>query len=168
MTQRVELVLLGAAAIGCVYLLMLRGWRRRQSRQAFLPAPALPTGAAQVVVGAVPGLFVGTTFAGRWLDRVAVHGLCDRSVADLALCTDGVHLDREGAGPLLLPFADIEDAAPGTALAGKVMGQGGLLLLTWRLGGTLLTSAFRADDHAQHARLAAAIRAHLPTAVEAS
>ena len=167
MTQRVELVLLGAAAIGAIYLLMLRGWRSRQRRQGFLPAPAVPADNARVVVGAVPGLFVGTTFAGRWLDRVAVHGLCDRSVTDLTLRADGVHFDREGAPPLFLPFADIEDAAPGSALAGKVMGQGGLLLLTWRLGGTLLTSAFRADDHTQHARLAAAIRAHLPTAVEA-
>ena len=168
MSQRVELVLLGAAAICGVYLLMLRGWRRRQRRQSFLPAPATPVGAAQVVVGAVPGLFVGTTFAGRWLDRVAVHGLCDRSLAELSLRTDGVHLDREGAGELFLPYADIDDAAPGDALAGKVMGRGGLLLLTWRLGGTLLTSAFRADDHAQHTRLAAAIRAHLATPVEVS
>jgi hypothetical protein len=166
--MRGELVLIGAAAIGCIYLLMLRGWRSRQRRQAFLPAPARPAGAATTLVGAVPGLFVGTTFAGRWLDRVAVHGLSDRSLAELRLATDGLHIDREGAGELLLPFADIDDAAPGAAIAGKVMGAGGLLLLTWRLGGSVLTSGFRADDHSQHARLADAIRAHLPATVEAS
>ena len=162
--MRLLLVLAGLLAIAGVYALMLRGWRHRQQRQAFLPAPPTPTGAGTTVVGAVPGLFVGTTFAGRWLDRVAVHGLSDRAAGWLSVATDGVHIDREGAAELYLPFGMIENAAPGDALAGKVMGEGGLLVLTWRLGESLLTSAFRADDHEQHPRLADAVRAHLPVA----
>jgi hypothetical protein len=160
--SRGELVLFGFLALTGVYLLMLRGWRNRQRRQAFLPAPPTSNGTATTVVGAVPGLFVGTTFEGRWLDRVAVHGLSDRSTAELSIATDGVHLDREGGPELFLPFDVLDDAAPGDALAGKVMGAGGLLVLTWRLGTTRLQSAFRADDHAQHQRLADAVRAHLP------
>ena len=159
--MRVELVLLAVLALAGVYASMLRGWRHRQQRQGFLPAPPRAPGVATTVVGAVPGLFVGTTFAGRWLDRVAVHGLSDRAAGWLSLATDGVHIDREGAAEVFLPFGMIEDAGPGDALAGKVMGEGGLLVLTWRLGESLLTSAFRADDHAQHPRLADAIRAHL-------
>ncbi|MCA1720062.1 MAG: transporter [Actinobacteria bacterium] len=143
---------------------MLRGWRNRQRRQGFLPAPPVSDGTGTSVVGLTPGLFVGTTFAGRWLDRVAVHGLSDRAIAELSVQTDGVHIDREGTGELFLPYDVIDDAGLGDALAGKVMGPGGLLVLTWRLGAAQLTSAFRADDHAQHQRLADAIRAHLPVA----
>ncbi|GAC1610031.1 MAG: hypothetical protein NVS3B26_14580 [Mycobacteriales bacterium] len=156
--MRTELVLIAAASMVGIYLLMLRGWRRRQQRQAFVPAPPVPAGVSSTVVGAVPGLFVGTTFAGDWLNRVAVHGLCDRARADLRLDTDGVHIDRDGAAEIYLPYSDVVDAAPGDRLAGKVMGADGLLILTWRLGDSVLNSAFRADDHSQHASLAQAIR----------
>lgn len=162
MSSRVLLVALLALAVVAVYLLMLRGWRGRARRQGDLPPPPVPTGTAQVVVGAVPGLFVGTTYAGSWLERVVVHHLSHRSSAELTVATDGVHLDREDVGELFLPFTAIEEASVGDALAGKVMGRDGLLLLTWRLGAAVLTTGFRADDHSQHRRLAAAVRAHLP------
>lgn len=142
-----------------IYLLMLRGWRKRQRRQGFLPAPPRSTGSGTTLVGGVPGLFVGTTFADDWLNRVAAHGLCDRATADLRLDTDGVHIDRDGATEIFVPYADIDDATIGDKLAGKVMGAGGLLILRWRLGESVLTSAFRADDHSQHERLAGQIRA---------
>ena len=47
------------------------------------------------------------------------------------------------------------------------MGPGGLLLVTWHLGDSLVTSGFRATDHAQHQRLADAIRSNIPV-LEAS
>ena len=162
MNQRVELVVAFAVFIALAYSLMWRGWRSRQRRQGFLPAPATATPGAAVLVEPVPGLLVGTTFAGRWMDRVNVHGLSHRSIADLTVATDGVHLAPESGPELFVPFADIVAAEPGSMLAGKVMGEGGLLLLTWRLGGTSLTTGFRADAHAQHQRLADAITAHLP------
>ena len=166
MTDRALLVFIGVAAVAGLYLLMLKGWRSRQQRQAFLPPPPVPSGTATTVVGAVPGLYVGTTFAGRWLDRVAAHGLSDRASGWIRLDTDGVHIEREGATEVFLPRDDIEDAGLGDALAGKFMGAGGLLVITWRLGGELLTTAFRATEHAQHQRLADAITRH--RAVEAS
>lgn len=168
MNERAQLVLSFVVLLAAAYGLMWRGWRNRQRRQAFLPAPARPEPGAEVLLEPVAGLFVGTTFAGRWMDRVAVHRLSDRAVADLWPGDDGVHLAREGADEILLPYADVVAAAPGSALAGKVMGPDGLLLITWRLGGAELTSAFRADDHTQHARLAAAIAAQLPEPVESA
>ena len=165
--SRTGLVLLGLLALTGLYLLMLLGWRNRQQRQGFLPAPPVADGTATVVIGAVPGLFVGTTFAGRWLDRVAAHRLGDRAAGWLAVHTDGVHVDREGAPEVFLPFSVIDQATVGDALAGKVVGPGGLLLVSWRLGDTLLTSGFRATDHSQHQRIADAVRAHLPV-LEAS
>ena len=164
MSERVQLVVAGALAMLGIYGLMLRGWRNRQRRQGFLPAPPLADGTATILIGATPGVFVGTTFAGRWLDRVAIHQLSDRAAGWLSVASDGVHIDREGAPEIFLPYDVLLDAAPGDALAGKVMGPGGLLVLTWRLGPDELTSAFRATDHAQHVRLADAIRALLPVA----
>jgi hypothetical protein len=163
----VDRALLTAAVLGAVavlYLLMLRGWRGRQRRQADLPPPPVPPAVpGRSVVSAVPGLFVGTTFAGDWLDRVAVHDLAHRAAGFLRLDSDGVHVEREGLPELYLPYEDVERAALGDALAGKVIGKDGLLVLDWRLGEHLLTSGFRADDPRVHRRLADAVTAHLPT-----
>jgi hypothetical protein len=146
-----------------VYLLMARGWRTRLRRQSDLPppppAPAVP---GDVVVGAVPGLFIGTTFADDWLDRVAVHRLAHRASGWVSVASDGVRFDREGEAELFLPLTAVTAAEVGDALAGKVIGKGGMLLVDWRLGERVLTSGFRADDHREHRRLADAIRAQLP------
>jgi hypothetical protein len=162
-TDRVLLTLATLAFGAGVSWLMLRGWRARQRRQADLPAPPpLPAVPGPVVVGAVGGLFVGTTFAGDWLDRVAVHGLAHRAPAQLVVRSDGIWFERDGADDLFLPWSTVRGAELGDALAGKVVGKGGLLLVHWELGTRLLTTGFRADDHAEHRRLAAAVTAHLP------
>ena len=167
--ERVLLTLATFAFAGGCYLLMLRGWRSRQRRQADLPAPpAPPAVAAPAVLPPVPGVFVGTTSASDWLDRIAVHALSDRSNAHLAVATDGVHIAREALPELYVPWTAVEDAALGDALAGKVMGRDGLVLLTWRLGERTLVSGFRADDHTAHARLVRAVSAQLSSHREAS
>jgi hypothetical protein len=163
--DRVLLTLATFAFAGGCYLLMLKGWRSRQRRQADLPAPpAPPAVAAPAVLAPVSGVYVGTTSAADWLDRIAVHGLSDRSTARLTVATDGVHVDRAPLPELYLPYAAVEQVALGDALAGKVMGRDGLVLLTWRLGERSLTSGFRADDHADHARLVDAVSAQLSRA----
>ena len=149
------------------YALMLKGWRSRQRRQGDLPPPPpRPEDLGDVVVGATPGLFVGTVFAGDWLDRVAVHGLADRAAGWLSVHTRGVLVDREGTGDLWLPYDAVRDVELGEALAGKVVGREGMLVVTWRLGGRDVQSGFRADDHDTHRRLADAVRAHLPMTEE--
>jgi hypothetical protein len=140
----------GLAGLG--WLGMLRGWRRRQGRQFDLPAPALPSRPVRQVLPGVPGVWVGTTGAGDWLDRVAVHHLSDRAAAEVVVAQDGVHVHRDGLRELYLPLADVTAVSIEQALAGKVM-SGGMLVVTWRLGDRLLASAFRADDHAAHAVL---------------
>jgi hypothetical protein len=147
------------------YALMLKGWRGRQRRQADLPAPPVATGTSRTVLPRVPGLFVGTTSATDWLDRIAVHRLSDRSAAHLRLAEDGVHVERDGLPELFVPLAALEGVSIEQALAGKIV-SGGMLVLTWHLGARTLASAFRATDHSAHARLRDAITALLP--VEAS
>lgn len=160
--ERVLLTLATLAFGAGLSLLMLRGWRGRQRRQADLPPLPVPGGPSDVVVAEVPGLYVGTTSADDWLDRIAVHRLGERATGWLAVRSDGVHLERDGAGLLFLPFAAVTAAQPGDALAGTVVGKGGLLLVDWSLGDRRLTTGFRADDHAEHRRLADAVSAHLP------
>ena len=146
------LMLLAVAGLG---LLMLKGWRSRQRRQTDLPAPPEPPREqGDPLLPAAAGLFVGTTFTGDWLDRVAVHDLGHRSAGWLVVATDGVHVEREGLPDLYLPYDRLEAATLGTALAGKVVGTDGLLLLQWELGGRSLTSGFRAEEHELHRVLA--------------
>ena len=167
--MRALYTLLTLAAVAGLYALMLKGWRSRQRRQADLPAPpAPPAVAAPVVRPPTPGVFVGTTSASDWLDRIAVHHLSDRSTALLTVATDGVHVSREALPELYVPFSAVEQVGLGDSLAGTVMGRDGLVLLTWRLGERSVVSGFRADDHAEHARLVDAVTAQLSTAQEAS
>ncbi len=163
MTDRVLLTSGVLLAVVLLWLLMLKGWRGRLRRQGDLPPPpAPPPVPGRVVLPATAGLFVGTTFADDWLDRVAVHDLAHRAAGWLRLSSDGITVEREGLPDLYVPYEVVEGVSLGDALAGKVIGRDGMVLVDWRLGGRLLTSGFRADDHAQHRRLAAAVTAHLP------
>lgn len=160
--ERAALTLGMLLVVGVLYLLMLKGWRSRQRRQGDLPPPpAPPASRGATLVGAVPGLFVGTSFAADWLDRVAVHDLAHRAAGWVVVATDGVHVEREGLPDLYLPYGCVRGATTGDALAGKVVGKDGMLLIDWLLGDRLLTSGFRADDHAEHRRLADAVTAQL-------
>jgi hypothetical protein len=160
------LLTLGTVALTVVaYAAMLHGWRNRQRRQADVPAPGVALGHADVVLGPVRGLFVGTTDADNWLDRIAVHHLSDRAVAQLSVAEDGVHVARPGLAELYLPWGSIEAVDVETASGGKVVSSG-MLLLTWVLGARRLRTAFRADDRADHARLLELVTARLT--VEAS
>ena len=159
--QRLVLTLGTLAFAAVVYAAMLKGWRGRQRRQADLPAPPMASADAAVVTGPVPGLFVGTTGADHWLDRIAVHHLSDRATAALTVREDGVHVDRAALPALFVPWRSIEAVDLETALGGKVVSTG-MLLVTWHLGARLVRTAFRADDREQHATLLDAITARLP------
>ena len=151
-----------------VYALMLKGWRSRQDRQSDLPEPALAAGGARALAAPVPGLFVGTTSAIDWLDRIAVHRLSDRATADLIVAEDGVHLVREGLPELFIPLSSLDAVSIEQSLAGKIV-SGGMLVLTWRLGARTLATAFRATEHAAHVRLRDTLTALLPpSTMEAS
>jgi hypothetical protein len=138
-----------ACAVFVLLLLagMRLGWRNRERRQAILPPlPAVPEDLGAERLPVVTGVYVGTTFADSWQDRVVHGGLGRRAAATVGLYDAGALIDRTGAEPVFVPAADLLDARLAPALAGKVMGAGGLLVLRWRLGAHEMDTGFRADD----------------------
>ena len=147
----------------CIALVLLtlfgmrRGWRNRMARQAFLPElPAVP-GELGAELLRSSGLYVGTSFASSWQDRVVHSGLGIRAEADAVLHPAGLVIERSGEAPVYLPAQSWRDARLAPGLTGKVMGEGGLLVVRWQLGEALLDTAFRADDKTSYPNWVAAI-----------
>ncbi|MFD8088788.1 PH-like domain-containing protein, partial [Streptomyces malaysiensis] len=92
----------------------------------------------------------GSTTAGQWLDRIVAHGLGTRSRAELTLTDRGVHVVRPGARDFFIPAAQLRGARLDKGIAGKVLAEGGLLVITWQLGEKLIDSGFRSDHAVEH------------------
>jgi hypothetical protein len=139
--------------LGCVVLFVLvllgmrLGWRNRARRQAALPPlPPLPGSLGSELVTPLTGLYVGSTTATRWQDRIVAHGLGERADCTARLGTAGVLIERQGSAPVFIPDEALLDARLEPALAGKVVGRGGLLVLRWQHGEGLLDTGLRGDD----------------------
>ncbi len=145
------LLILAAAYFG-----MYRGWRNRQSRQADLaPLPAVPD---EDKTRGIEGVYVATTTAGDWMDRIAVHELGVRSIADLAVSADGLIFHRQGAADVFIPVDQVTGVRTDRGLAGKVTAEkSGLVVVTWTHDGHQLDTGFRPRRKADTAALTASI-----------
>lgn len=160
---RLALVLVVVGLIVLALWGMWRGWQARARRQGELPAPPPPVVIEQPWAGPVPGVYLASTRAGDWLDRVVVHDLGVRSRAELTAAEAGVLLAREGADDVFIPADRLRSARLDRGIAGAVYEQGGVLVLTWELGdGTALDTGFRADRTAEHLAVIEAVRRLLP------
>lgn len=136
--------------VGLVYWLMRQGWQWRRTLQGGLPAlPQAPQTTGEPLL-ALQGRYHGSTTAGQWLDRIVVHGLGVRSKAALTLTEEGLDVDRTGAPGFFVPASALRGARLDKGIAGKVLTEGGLLVVTWEHGGTLIDSGFRSDRAADH------------------
>lgn len=143
---RLLLVLVCLIFLALVLFGMRVGWRNRLARQSGLPAlPVLPTDPGPEALRS-SGLYVGTTFAASWQDRVVHERLSEPAAGDAVLYPAGVVFERAGSPAVYLPSQSWVAARLAPGLAGKVMGDGGLLVVRWQLGPATLDSAFRADD----------------------
>nr|WP_202459414.1 MULTISPECIES: hypothetical protein [unclassified Streptomyces] len=135
--------------IALVYWLMREGWKWRGTLQGDLPelptAPSDP-GPARLELS---GRYHGSTTAGQWLDRIVAHGLGTRSRVELTLTDAGLDVVRPGATDFFIPVAQLREARLDKGIAGKVLTEGGLLVVTWEHGGKLLDSGFRSDQAAE-------------------
>ncbi len=135
--------------------LMLRGWRHRALRQAALigQLPALPETVGSAIVAPTRGLYVGSTLAPSWLDRIAVGDLGYRSKAVLTRYPEGIMVQRSGASPIWIPQQAITAIRTERGIAGKAITHDGILAIRWRLpSGTEIDTGFRGDDRTEYAR----------------
>jgi hypothetical protein len=136
--------------VALVYWLMREGWKWRSTLQGDLPElPTVPDepGPAKLTMS---GRYHGSTTAGQWLDRIVAHGLGTRSRAELTLTDAGLDVVRPGAADFFVPVAALREARLDKGIAGKVLTEGGLLIVTWAHGGKLIDSGFRSDHAAEH------------------
>ncbi|MEW1888406.1 hypothetical protein [Streptomyces sp. NPDC085659] len=153
--------------VAFVYWLMRQGWKWRGNLQSDLPAPATaPEGFADgEKLLTLSGRYHASTTAGQWLDRIVAHGLGTRSRVELTLTAEGLDVVRPGAADFFVPAADLRGARTEKALAGKVLPEGGLLVITWALGDRLIDSGFRSDHAAEHPAWVDAVN-HLTSTTE--
>ena len=154
--------------VALVYWLMREGWKWRGTLQGDLPelpeAPADPgpvrlahpsptttlNGGGKPPLLTLSGRYHGTTTAGQWLDRIVAHGLGARSRVELTLTDAGLDVVRPAAADFFVPAAQLREARLDKGIAGKVLTEGGLLVVTWEHGDKLLDSGFRSDHAAEH------------------
>ncbi|MEW2621879.1 hypothetical protein [Streptomyces sp. NPDC048106] len=136
--------------IALVYWLMREGWKWRATLQGDIPElPGAPEETGPVKLS-MSGRYHGSTTAGQWLDRIVAHGLGTRSLARLTLTDAGLEVERPGADDFFIPTTALREARLDKGIAGKVLTEGGLLVVTWEHGGKLIDSGFRSDRAAEH------------------
>jgi hypothetical protein len=144
-----------AVLIAVLIRQMLRGWLHRAQRQAQLigTLPSLPDTVGLALIPATKGLYVGSTLAPSWLDRIAVGDLGYRAKAVLTRYPEGIMLQRTGAEPIWIPDDAIAAIRTEKGIAGKAMTHEGILAIRWRLpSGAEIDTGFRADDRREYAR----------------
>ncbi|MFF3955922.1 hypothetical protein ACFYY1_22220 [Streptomyces sp. NPDC001890] len=151
-SARISWVIALIVLIAFVYWLMRQGWKWRGSLQSGLPElAATPEGFADgEKLLALTGRYHASTTAGQWLDRIVAHGLGTRSRVELTLTEQGLDVVRPGAADFFVPAAALRGARLDKGIAGKVLPEGGLLIITWAHGDKLIDSGFRSDRSAEH------------------
>ncbi|WP_274556037.1 hypothetical protein [Streptomyces spiramyceticus] len=143
--------------VALLYWLMRQGWKWRGTLQSDLPElPTAPEAPGEAKLS-MSGRYHGSTTAGQWLDRIVAHGLGTRSRAELTLTDAGLDVVRPGAADFFVPAAALREARLDKGIAGKVLAEGGLLVVTWQHGDKLIDSGFRSDRAAEHAAWVEAI-----------
>ena len=140
--QRILWTVVTLLVLAGIYLLMWRGWKKRQARQADVPPlNEVPEGA--FTGEGVEAVYVSTTSEGDWLDRIAVHSLGQRSNALVRVAEAGVLIEREGASDVFIPAGSVLGVRLATGMAGKYLRDEGLVVITWRHGDRTLDTGLK-------------------------
>jgi hypothetical protein len=139
-----------ALFVALVYGLMREGWKWRGALQSDLPElPSAPESLGEATL-TMSGRYHGSTSAGQWLDRIVAHGLGTRSRVELTLTDAGLDVVRPGASDFFIPAERLREARLDKGIAGKVLTEDGLLVVTWEHGDKMIDSGFRSDRAAEH------------------
>jgi hypothetical protein len=139
-------------AIAVAIQLMMLGWRRRALRQTELIGN-LPDVPNQVggATATIRGIYVGSTLAPEWNDRITAGDLGYRSKAALTRYPEGIMLERIRANPIWIPQESITAIRTERGIAGKVAARNGILAIRWRLpSGVEIDTGFRAGNHGEY------------------
>ncbi|HEY9409832.1 MAG TPA: hypothetical protein VIP77_09675 [Jiangellaceae bacterium] len=147
------------------YALMWLGWRRRRLRQSDLAALPADLPEAPKILEGIDGVYIGTTIAGDWLDRVVPHTLGLRSPALVTVSAAGVTVDRSPEPTVSIATTALHAVRVDRAGAGRAVRHDEYLILTWRHGGHLLDTAIRPRHHADLIRLHDAVEPLVPARV---
>jgi hypothetical protein len=160
MTRALAVAIL-VVLVALAWLAMYAGWRRRADRQTrehgLPPLPPVPAEASDRLTEDAEGVYVSSTTAGNWLDRVTAAGLGSRSAAIMTVTTAGVSWLRQGAPDVFAAARSVVGARRADALAGKVVPPHGLVVVTWWLGDAELDTGFRPRTPGDGERLIAAV-----------
>lgn len=116
-------------------LAMRRGWRGRQERTAGVVGelPTAPSDIGSARTEPFDGVYVGTTLAGQWLERVAGRGLGSRAAGTVQLFDSGIVVVRQGTSDLYIPRERLDAVRFDRGVAGKIGDRERLVVVTWRL-----------------------------------
>lgn len=134
--------------LGCLWL-MYRAWQKKAARQQARigELPTVPAELGAQLLEPTTGLYLGSTIAPSWQDRIAVGDLGFRATAELTRFERGILLERDGATPIWIPQESVTAVRTERGHAGKVMTENGVLVIRWTLPtGTEIDTGFRGDD----------------------
>lgn len=145
----IGVVALLALGVASVFYLLATGNRKKTAAQADVigTLPTIPTEPGAVLRGPDTGLYLGSTIAPSWQNRVTVGDIGDRASSVLTEFETGILIARQGASDLWIPRESITAVRTERGIAGKVMTADGVLAIRWVLpSGTEIDSGVRADD----------------------
>lgn len=143
--QVVGLLLLFVACLGLMYW----AWTGRAKKQASAigELPPIPADCGAQLLEPTTGLYLGSTLAPSWIQRITVGDLGFRATAELTRFERGILLERDGAATIWIPQESITAVRAERGHAGKVMTEDGVLVIRWTLPtGTEVDTGFRGDD----------------------
>src|SRR5699024_11214546 len=144
------------------YLLMWRGWRRRADPPSELPPLPPPLSDAESWHGPVDCVYVGTTTAGDWNDRVVAHTLGRRGAASIQVGAAGVAIDRSPDPAIHIAADALRAVRHDRAGGGRAVRHEEYLILTWTHGHAVLDTAVRPDRHHELEKLRSSVTGLLP------
>jgi hypothetical protein len=145
----IGVVALLAIGVVSVFYLLATGNRKKVAAQEAVigELPVCPADPGAVLRGPDTGLYLGSTIAPSWQNRVTVGDIGDRASSVLTEFESGVLIARQGASDIWIPRSSITAVRTERGIAGKVMTADGVLAIRWVLpSGTEIDSGVRADD----------------------
>lgn len=114
--------------IAGIFLLMYRGWRGKQRRDAEIVMPQVEMSQAQA---SIEVFYVATTLAENNLERVALAAFAYRGYGVLDIAVDGLCLTMSTGEHLALSRDLVSGLAVTTSVIDKVVEKDGLVSILW-------------------------------------